>query len=136
MNKNLVLLVLSAFLLLEVACASKTEQVDLGKKSSTATDADNTARNSRDRDGATQTSGDQAENETDRQISANVRQAVVGDNSLSTNAHNVKIVTSGGTVTLRGPVKSMEEKAAIETKAKQVAGVTRVDNLLEIEANR
>ena len=135
-DKNLVLLVLSAFLLLEVACASKTEQVDLGKKSSTAADADNTARNSRDRDGATQTSGDQAENETDRQISANVRQAVVGDNALSTNAHNVKIVTSGGTVTLRGPVKSMEEKAAIETKAKQVAGVTRVDNLLEIEATR
>jgi hyperosmotically inducible periplasmic protein len=137
MNKNLVLLVLSAaFLLLEVACASKTEQVDSGKKSSTATDADNTARNSRDRDGATQTSGDQAENETDRQISANVRQAVVGDSSLSTNAHNVKIVTSGGTVTLRGPVKSTEEKAAIEAKAKQVAGVTRVDNLLEVEVNR
>ena len=48
MNKNLVLLVLSAFLLMEVACASKTEQGDIGKKSST--DADNTARNSRDRD--------------------------------------------------------------------------------------
>ena len=114
----------------------KPDQVALEKKSSTAVDADNTARNSRDRDGATQTSGDQAENETDRQISANVRQAVVGDSSLSTNAHNVKIITSGGTVTLRGPVKSTEEKAAIETKAKQVAGVTRVDNLLEIEVNR
>jgi len=134
MNKNLVLLVLSAFLLMEVACAFKTEQGDIGKKSST--DADNTARNSRDRDGATQTSGDQAENETDRQITAAVRQAVVGDSSLSTNAHNVKIVTSGGTLTLRGPVKSTEEKAAIEAKAKQVAGVTRVDNLLEIEVNR
>ena len=135
MNKNLMLLV-SAFLLLEVACASKPDQVALEKKSSTAVDADNTARNSRDRDGASQTSGDQAENETDRQISANVRQAVVGDSSLSTNAHNVKIITSGGTVTLRGPVKSSEEKAAIESKAKQVAGVTRVDNLLEIEATR
>jgi hyperosmotically inducible periplasmic protein len=136
MNKNLVLLVLSAFLLMGVGCASKTEQVNADKKSPAATDADNTARNSRDRDGATQTSGDQAENETDRQISANVRQAVVGDNSLSTNAHNVKIITSGGTVTLRGPVKSTEEKAAIESKAKQVAGVTRVDNLLEVEVNR
>jgi hyperosmotically inducible periplasmic protein len=136
MNKNLMLLVLSAFLLLEVACASKPDQVALEKKSSTAVDADNTARNSRDREGAIQTSGDQAENETDRQISATVRQAVVGDSSLSTNAHNVKIITSGGTVTLRGPVKSTEEKAAIETKAKQVGGVTRVDNLLEIEVNR
>ena len=106
MNKNSMLLVLSAFLLLEVACASKPEQVDVARKSSTAVDADNTARNSRDRDGASQTAGDQAENETDRQISANVRQAVVGDSSLSTNAHNVKIITSGGTVTLRGPVKS------------------------------
>jgi hyperosmotically inducible protein len=134
MKKNSMLLVLSACLLMVVACASKPEQVDVARKSST--DADNTARNSRDRDGATQTAGDQAENETDRTISANVREAVVADNRLSMNAHNVKIITSGGTVTLRGPVKSSEEKAAIESKAKQVAGVTRVDNLLEIEANR
>ena len=134
MKKKSMLLVLSACLLMVVACASKPEQVDVARKSST--DADNTARNSRDRDGATQTAGDQAENETDRTISANVRQAVVADNGLSMNAHNVKIITSGGTVTLRGPVKSSEEKAAIESKAKQVAGVTRVDNLLEIEANR
>jgi hyperosmotically inducible periplasmic protein len=134
MKKNFMLLVLSACLLMVVACASKPEQVDVVRKSST--DADNTARNSRDRDGATQTAGDQAENETDRTISANVREAVVADNGLSMNAHNVKIITSGGTVTLRGPVKSSEEKAAIESKAKQVAGVTRVDNLLEIEANR
>ena len=134
MKKNSMLLVLSACLLMVVACASKPEQVDVARKSST--DADNTGRNSRDRDGATQTAGDQAENETDRTISANVREAVVADNGLSMNAHNVKIITSGGTVTLRGPVKSSEEKAAIESKAKQVAGVTRVDNLLEIEANR
>lgn len=73
-----------------VACASKTETVDVARKPSNATDADNTARNSRDRDGATQTSGDQAENETDRKVSANVRESVVADNSLSMNAHNVK----------------------------------------------
>jgi hyperosmotically inducible periplasmic protein len=136
MTKNSMLFLLSAFLLLEGACASKTEEVDVARKSSTAVDADNTARNSRDRDGATQTPADQAENESDRQISATVREAVVGDSSLSTNAHNVKIITSGGTVTLRGPVKSPEEKAVIEAKAKQVQGVTRVENLLEIEVNR
>ena len=136
MKKNLMLLVFTSFLIMEVGCASKTEPVYTDKKSPAVTDADNTARNSRDRDGTTKTSGDQAENETDRQISASIRQAVVGDNSLSMNAHNVKIITSGGTVTLRGPVKSMEEKAAIESIAKQVAGVTRVDNLLEVEAKR
>jgi len=134
MNKNLLLLVLFAFLFGAVACTSKTEPVSMEKKSST--DADNTGRNVRDRDGATQTSGDQAENDSDRQISATIRQAVVGDNSLSTNAHNVKIITSGGKVTLRGPVKSAEERAVIEAKTKQVPGVTGVDNLLEIETNR
>ena len=45
---------------------------------------------------------------------------------------NVKIITNAGIVTLRGPVKTEQEKSAIEAKAKQVAGVTRVDNQLEI----
>jgi osmotically-inducible protein OsmY len=59
----------------------------------------------------------------------------VADDSLSSNAHNVKIITNGGVVTLRGPVKSVEEKATVEAKARQVAGVVRVDSFLEIEAN-
>jgi osmotically-inducible protein OsmY len=104
------------------------------KNSPAVTDADNTARNNRDYDTSNKTSFNQAENPTDLQISAAIRQAVVGDKSLSMNAHNVKIITAGGTVTLRGPVKSKEEKATIEAKAKLVAGVTRVDNLLEVEA--
>jgi len=116
-----------------VGCETQTGRVE---KSSRATDADNTARNERDRNSATQVPTDQAENQADREISANVRKAVTDDDSLSINAQNIKIVTSNGIVTLRGPVKNTQEKAAIETKAKQVAGVTRVDNLLEIEANR
>jgi len=100
-----------------------------------AADADNTARNQRDRNAANPTAGDQAENPADRQITASIRRAVVADKSLSTNAHNVKIVTSNGMVTLRGPVKSDQEKAAIEAKAKQVAGVQSVNNQLEVEAN-
>lgn len=93
--------------------------------------ADNTARNA-DSPSA-QTPLDQAENEVDLEITANIRKAIVADDSLSTNAHNVKIITSGGVVTLRGPVKSAEEKAAIEAKAKTVAGVTQLHNLLELE---
>ena len=58
----------------------------------------------------------------------------MGDDSLSLNAQNVKIVTSNGNVTLRGPVKTEREKESIEAKAKQVAGVHRVTNLLEVEA--
>lgn len=114
-----------------VNCDSQTGRVE---KRPATTDADNTARNERDRNASTQVPTDQAENEADRQISANVRKAVVGDDSLSINAQNVKIVTSNGTVTLRGPVKTVREKEAIEAKAKQVAGVNSVVNQLEVEA--
>jgi osmotically-inducible protein OsmY len=135
MKRNIGLLLLSCLFILGIACSSQTGRVEPDKKSPPASDADNTSRNVRDREGTSLTPGDQAENEVDRRISASVRQTIVDDNSLSMNAHNVKIVTSGGVVTLRGPVKSPQEKAAIESKAKQVAGVTRVDNLLEVEAN-
>lgn len=94
-------------------------------------DADNTARNP-----SNPTALDQSETEADRQITASIRKAVVGDDSLSINAQNVKIITANGMVTLRGPVKSEKEKSVIEAKAKQVAGVKSVNNLIEIEANR
>lgn len=93
---------------------------------------DNTAVNERDRNGATLTPTDQAENEADLGVTQRVRQAIVADDSLSTTAHNVKIITVNGVVTLRGPVGSSQEKSTIESKAQQVAGVTRVDNQLEI----
>lgn len=96
------------------------------------TEPDNSGRNVRDRNDQSKTSGDLSENETDRTITQNIRQAVTGDDSLSTNAKNVKIVTNDGIVTLRGPVKSEKEKAQIESKAKQVAGVKSVDNQLEV----
>jgi hyperosmotically inducible periplasmic protein len=136
MPSKLALLALPLVLLALAGCSSQTGHVGRDQSSPAATDADNTARNQRDRDAATQTSGDQAENPADRQISANIRRAVVADESLSSNAHNVKIITSNGVVTLRGPVKSAQEKAAIEAKAKQVAGVQSVTNQLEVEANR
>ena len=102
-----------------------------GTENATPSQADNTARNADNP--AAQTPFDQAENEADLQISANIRKAIVADESLSINAHNVKIITSGGTVTLRGPVETQQEKDVIEGKAKQVAGVTKVDSFLEVE---
>ena len=116
--------------LLVVACSknrSENKQV-----SQTAVEPDNSGRNVRDRDDQNKTTGDQSENEADRTITQNIRRAVTADDSLSTNAKNVKIITNNGTVTLRGPVKSEKEKAEIEAKAKQVAGVKSVDNQLEV----
>ena len=97
--------------------------------------ADNSGKNVRDRNDSHVTAGDQANNKTDTAITQQIRKAVVADKGLSTNAHNVKIITANGVVTLRGPVKSASEKASIEEKAKQAAGVTRVDNQLEVASN-
>ena len=117
---------------LVVGC-SKTEQSKTEQPSQTAAvPADNSGRNERDRNDATKTAGDQAENEADRTISQNIRQAVIADDAVSTNGKNVKIITVDGTVTLRGPVKSEKEKTNIGAKAQQIAGVKSVDNQLEI----
>jgi hyperosmotically inducible protein len=93
---------------------------------------DNTGRNIRDRDGSTLTPEDQAENEADRTVTQRVRQALLSNESLSTNAKNAKVITTGGVVTLRGPVNSVEEKAAVAAAARQAAGVTRVEDQLEV----
>ena len=98
-----------------------------------ATAADNTKRNERDRNDAALTSGDQGNGESDLKITQRIRQAVMSDGSLSFNAKNVKIITVGGKVTLRGPVKSDAERAAIEAAAKSVAGAGQVDNQLEVK---
>ena len=79
-----------------------------------------------DRNSATTTPMDQGENTGDIKITAEIRRAVMDDNSLSTNAHNIKIVANKGAVALRGVVESAGEKDSIDTKAKSVAGVTSV----------
>jgi osmotically-inducible protein OsmY len=94
-------------------------------------DATNTKINDRDRHGAL-TPMDQGGG-NDRDITAAVRRAVVGDKALSFTAKNVKIITVGGKVTLRGPVKSDDEKSSIEAKAKATTGVASVDNQLEVK---
>lgn len=94
-------------------------------------DATNTKINDRDRHDAL-TPTDQGGGK-DTEITAAIRRAVVGDGSLSFTAKNVKIITVGGKVTLRGPVKSDEEKKTIEAKAKSTAGVSEVDNQLEVK---
>ena len=99
------------------------------------TAADNTGKNVRDRSDAAVTPLDQSENEADRTLTQRVRQAVVNDDSLSTNAKNVKIISQSGMVTLRGPVKNEEEREKVVSKAQQIAGEKNVNNQLEITAD-
>ena len=95
--------------------------------------ADNTEMNERDKSGATKTAQKQTNREEDRKLLAAVRRAVVDEKTLSTSAHNVKIVVLNGVLTLRGPVNNESEKKKVEELAKQVAGVTNVVNQLDIK---
>jgi osmotically-inducible protein OsmY len=97
--------------------------------------ADNTKMNNRDKGDPAQTPQTQSNAKTDRDLLAAVRRTIVKDKSLSVAAHNIKILVEGGVVTLRGPVKSDEEKSKVESLAKSVAGVTSVDNKVDIKTN-
>ena len=94
--------------------------------------ADNTKINQRDRSQTELTADQQGETKQDREITQKIRRALVNDKSLSTYAHNVKIITVGGMVTLKGPVKSEEEKRAIEEKATQIAGNDKIKSEIDI----
>lgn len=94
--------------------------------------ADNTGINKRDTSPEKITADQQSQTKEDREITQKIRQAVVDDKSLSTYAHNVKIITINGMVTLKGPVRSEVEKRTIEEKAGQIAGKDRIKSEIEI----
>jgi len=95
--------------------------------------ADNTKINQRDRNSNQPTADQQKESRSDRDITQQIRRSIVSDKSLSTYAHNVKIVTQNGQVTLKGPVKTDDEKHAIEAKAAEVAGNNKVTSELSVK---
>lgn len=132
MKKTAILLILSLLVFGGAACNS--QPAEKTQASSATTPADSAGPKVQDRSGATLTPGDQSESEADRALTQRVRLAVVADDSLSTTAHNIKIITINGVMTLRGPVNSAQEKANIDAKAQQIAGATKVNNQLEIVA--
>jgi hyperosmotically inducible protein len=94
---------------------------------------DNTRVNQRDRNPGEVTADQQKENPADRDLTSKVRKAITGDKTLSTYAHNVKVISENGTVTLKGPVRTEEEAQALVAKAAQVAGGTgKVVNELSV----
>jgi len=113
---------------LVLACVSSSFAVE----QSAPVPADDTGKNVRDRSDHAVTADQQSNSRGDVKITREIRRKIVHDKTLSTSAHNVKIVTIDGVVTLRGPVASTEEKAVIGEAAKKVAGVGKVDNQLEI----
>jgi osmotically-inducible protein OsmY len=105
----------------------------LGQDATPAPAPDNTKTNERDRNASQATADQQKENRSDRDITRDIRRAIMQDKSLSTDAHNVKIVSQNGMVTLKGPVSSEEEKSTIEAKATEVAGKENVTSQIEVK---
>ena len=99
-----------------------------------STEPDNTARNMRDRDAKNLTPLDQGNSQTDIDTTAEIRKNILNLEDLSINARNVKIITSGGRVTLRGPVNTAEEKRLIGEIANRLATPELADNQLEVKS--
>jgi hyperosmotically inducible protein len=83
---------------------------------------DNTKVNKRDKNPDEATADQQKMNAADRNLTARIRKSVMADKTLSTYAHNVKIISQNGIVTLKGPVRSDDEARSIMAKAVEVAG--------------
>ena len=93
---------------------------------------DNSKTNQQDRN-ADQPSADQQRNDAaDQNLTRQIRQAIVSDKTLSTYAHNVKIISQDGQVTLKGPVRSQDEKRVVESKATEIAGAGKVTSELMV----
>jgi hyperosmotically inducible periplasmic protein len=98
--------------------------------------SDNTAINERDRSGDTKTSGDQSNSPADLKITQAIRRALMNDRELSMTAKNIKVITTNGQVTLRGPVNSAQEKAKISQVARSAAGGSQIIDQLDVKQSR
>jgi len=108
--------------------ASAKESKESGKES--VTNADNTKMNKQH--SKEMTADQQGQSKADLKLTQKIRKAIIKDKSLSQYAHNVKIITRDGAVTLKGPVRSEKERKAVEKAATTVAGKGNVANELEI----
>ena len=93
---------------------------------------DNSKTNQGDAHKGATTADQQKMNPADRATTKQIRSALMQDKTLSTYAHNIKIIAQDGQVTLKGPVRSVAEKTAIGEKATQVAGSGNVTNHLKV----
>jgi hyperosmotically inducible protein len=97
--------------------------------------SDNTKVNKRDRSSSERTADQAKETTSDRDIMQKIRRAIVADKSLSTYAHNVKVISEHGKVTLKGPVHTEDEKKTIEAKAIEIAGAGNVTNNISVKGD-
>ncbi len=101
----------------------------LPAQSNSQSQPDNSARNVNH-----STTADNQDNaKSDRITTANVRKAIIADKGLSMYAHNVKIITLNGAVTLKGPVKSEDEKQKVMSDAASVVSQDKITDQLTVK---
>jgi len=104
-----------------------------GQSTDTKTKPDNTEVNKRDQSPGAATADQQKMNPADRDLTARIRRSIMADKTLSTYAHNVKVISQDGTVTLKGPVRSDEEVKSVVAKAVAITGsAEKVVNQLSV----
>jgi hyperosmotically inducible periplasmic protein len=123
----------ASLIALAIAGLLSINSTHLKAQDSTKPAADNTKANKRDQS-KSEATADQAKNSTsDREIMQKIRKSLTEDKSLSTYAHNVKIIAQNGKVTLKGPVRSETEKRTVEEKATEIAGSGNVMDEISIK---
>lgn len=95
---------------------------------------DNTGNNTQANGQNGMSADQQKETPADRQLAQKIRKSITSDKSLSTYAHNVKVIVRDGMVTLKGPVQSEDEKKSIVAKASEIAGVDKVQDKLTVKS--
>jgi hyperosmotically inducible protein len=132
MNKFL----LPLFASLLMVYSSQGQQATPPPRDPDATEADNTKQNSSEQNKNTETAEKQSNSKDDLALTQKIRQAVMKVGSLSMNAKNAKIIAQDGKITLKGPVDSQREKDTIAASAGEIAGKDRVNNQLEVKAEK
>jgi osmotically-inducible protein OsmY len=132
--KRALTMMLQVFLSLSLLTAISS--LAAAQDSSQPSAPDNTKVNARDRNNSDPTADQQKHDPSDREITRQIRQSVVKDKSLSMYAHNVKIISQNGMVTLRGPVRSEDEKRAVESDAAAIVGQEKVTSELEVKTKQ
>jgi len=145
MNLCQLSLVVAAFAVLagcgdEVATNPKSESMEKPRNSPVASTneydpsrpVDNSGQNKTDKDGHSVTPLDQGDSSEDIAITKQIRKTLTGDESMSVNAQNVKIITAQGVVVLRGPVASQAECDRVLKVARETNGVLRIDNHITV----
>jgi hyperosmotically inducible protein len=99
-----------------------------------AQEPDNSGANQQQSAPGSATADQQKETPEDRELARKIRKSITDDSTLSTYAHNVKIIVQAGVVILKGPVMSEDEKKSVGAKAELIAGTGNVRNHLTVKS--